>query len=147
MNYAATAILYAALWYSAVVAAVIIFFSDQSLDEELSTTPIRALGSLGFGAVVAPLIENFIFTSALKLYADSNPKMTAFIAAAIAAALHAPRRSFFSFGLFYIIAAVYLTHFKKNPKYAFFLGFYIHSVCNFPASVIPLLYATGLLAK
>lgn len=141
LNYAATAIFYAALWYITLLVVTIIFSSERLVDEEVNTTVIRALGSLGAGIVVVPLIENFVFTSALKLYSCSNPKMTAFIGATIAAALHASTRSFFALGLFYIIAAVYLTHFRRNPRYAFFLGFAIHSFCNFPASVIPLLYA------
>ncbi|MFZ6655677.1 hypothetical protein [Undibacterium sp. TJN19] len=141
LNYAAIATFYAALWYITLFAVATIFSSEQFSGADEKTTIMRALGSLGLGVVVVPFIENYFFTSALKLYPRSNPKMTAFIGAAIAAALHASMRSFFAFGLFYIIAAVYLTHFRKNPRYAFFLGFFIHSLLNFPVSVLPLLYA------
>jgi len=141
LRYAATAIAYATLWYVAVLLAVFLFVPERLVTNDESITIIRALGHLGFGTLIVPLVENFLFISAIKFYSNSNPQLVAFVGAAIAAALHTLTRSFFAFGLFYIIAAIYLTYFKTNPRYAFFLGVSIHSICNFPASIIPLLYA------
>lgn len=96
------------------------------------------------GVVAAPLIENFIFTKVLNFFMYENSRSTAFVGALIAAAVHASFRSLIAFGIFYIIAAIYLTNAKDNPRYAFWLGVLVHAIFNIPGSLVPLLEYFGI---
>jgi len=131
------------LWYIFVLWVVFSWFPVDA-PVEPTTSLVAAVSILAGGVIAVPLIENWVFTSVLKFFLHENPKKVAFAAALIAAALHASFRSLAAFGIFYVIAAVYLTHAKENPRYAFWLGVLIHAIFNFPGAAVPLLEVFGI---
>lgn len=144
-KYTALALTHTSLWYSFILLVMFACFpATASTKPDTSLNLAEAVAVFATGVVAAPLIENFIFTRVLKFFLHENPRSAAFISALIAAALHASFRSLIAFGIFYIIAAVYITNAKDNPRYAFWLGVLVHSISNIPGSTVPLLEVFGI---
>jgi hypothetical protein len=97
------------------------------------------LYEIAFALLVAPIVENLIFLPVMWIashYAVEDRK-AAGIAAVVAAALHLVYgwRAIAALGLFYLIAASYLTWRRVSPRFAFWSGVAVHTAFNLPASI------------
>lgn len=90
--------------------------------------------------LLAPLLENLVFVALLRGIAHYlvEDRTAAAVAAVVACVLHllvSSWRAVAALGLFYLIAASYLTWRRVRPRFAFWSGVALHAAFNLPSAV------------